>query len=47
MVHFIGADKPWKAGRNASYGSSAYDEMVGRWWAVYDRHYREKVSSQH
>ncbi|KAM0479405.1 hypothetical protein ACHAPX_004616 [Trichoderma viride] len=46
MVHFIGADKPWRAGRNASYGSSAYDEMVGRWWAVYDRHYREKEISQ-
>ncbi|KAH6603327.1 glycosyltransferase family 8 [Trichoderma cornu-damae] len=46
MVHFIGPDKPWRAGRNASYGSSAYDEMVGRWWAVYDRHYREKEISQ-
>ncbi|KAL6790368.1 glycosyltransferase family 8 protein, partial [Trichoderma sp. SZMC 28013] len=46
LVHFIGPDKPWKAGRNASYGSSAYDEMVGRWWAVYDRHYREKEISQ-
>lgn len=44
MVHFIGPDKPWRAGRSASYGSAAYDEMVGRWWAVYDRHYREKVS---
>ncbi|KAL6862345.1 glycosyltransferase family 8 protein [Trichoderma novae-zelandiae] len=46
MVHFIGADKPWRAGRNATYGSAAYDEMVGRWWAVYDRHYREKEISQ-
>ncbi|KAM0255311.1 hypothetical protein ACHAQJ_005901 [Trichoderma viride] len=46
LVHFIGTDKPWRAGRNASYGSSAYDEMVGRWWAVYDRHYREKEISQ-
>ncbi|KAK1237546.1 hypothetical protein MKX08_003171 [Trichoderma sp. CBMAI-0020] len=45
MVHFIGPDKPWRAGRNASYGSSAYDEMVGRWWAVYDRHYREKLAN--
>ncbi|CAK7270452.1 glycogenin glucosyltransferase [Sporothrix epigloea] len=40
MVHFIGSDKPWAQGRNASYGGGAYDEMVGRWWAVYDRHYR-------
>ncbi|PTB63548.1 glycosyltransferase family 8 protein [Trichoderma citrinoviride] len=45
MVHFIGPDKPWRAGRNASYGNGAYDEMVGRWWAVYDRHYREKLAN--
>ncbi|POR33461.1 Glycogenin-1 [Tolypocladium paradoxum] len=40
MVHFIGSDKPWFAGRNAPHGSSPFDDMVGRWWAVYDRHYR-------
>ncbi|KAI0834180.1 glycosyltransferase family 8 protein [Hypoxylon sp. FL0890] len=40
MVHFIGPDKPWFKGRRASVGSSPYDEMTGRWWAVYDRHYR-------
>lgn len=43
MVHFIGADKPWLAGRGAHHGSSPYDEMVGRWWAVHDRHYRAQV----
>jgi glycogenin glucosyltransferase len=45
MVHFIGANKPWFTGRNASQGSSPFDEMVGRWWTVYDRHYKVKVSS--
>ncbi|KAI8627726.1 glycosyltransferase family 8 protein [Xylariaceae sp. FL1651] len=40
MVHFIGPDKPWFKGRYASIGSSPFDEMTGRWWAVYDRHYR-------
>ncbi|KAF3016560.1 glycogenin glucosyltransferase [Neopestalotiopsis sp. 37M] len=40
MVHFIGTDKPWFQGRYASTGSGPYDEMIGRWWAVYDRHYR-------
>ncbi|KAI0515389.1 nucleotide-diphospho-sugar transferase [Xylaria bambusicola] len=40
MVHFIGSDKPWFNGRHASVGSSPFDEITGRWWAVYDRHYR-------
>ncbi|KAL3955181.1 hypothetical protein ACCO45_010744 [Purpureocillium lilacinum] len=44
MVHFIGANKPWLAGRNAPHGNAPYDEMVGRWWAVYDRHYRVPVT---
>jgi glycogenin glucosyltransferase len=43
MGHFIGPTKPWTQGREANRGSTPYDEMVGRWWAVYDRHYRESV----
>jgi glycogenin glucosyltransferase len=46
MGHFIGPSKPWTQGRdahNAHGGSTPYDEMIGRWWAVYDRHYRESV----
>ncbi|GAB1314363.1 glycogenin glucosyltransferase [Madurella fahalii] len=47
MVHFIGSDKPWVQGRGKTTGSSPFDEMVGRWWAVYDRHYRkESTASQ-
>lgn len=43
MVHFIGSEKPWIQGRNSTAGGGAFDEMVGRWWAVYDRHYRAPV----
>lgn len=43
MIHFIGSNKPWFQGRHASTGSPAFDEMTGRWWAVYDRHYRDEV----
>jgi glycogenin glucosyltransferase len=43
MAHFIGQEKPWHQGREAHRGSTPYDEMVGRWWAVYDRHYRGSV----
>lgn len=41
MAHFIGQSKPWTQGRAANSGSTPYDEMIGRWWAVYDKHYRE------
>ena len=41
MVHFIGAEKPWQKGREATEeGTGPYPEMIARWWAVYDRHYR-------
>ncbi|KAI5458402.1 hypothetical protein BGZ63DRAFT_426806 [Mariannaea sp. PMI_226] len=46
LVHFIGSEKPWFTGRDAPHGSGPFDEMVGRWWAVYDRHYRVKESNQ-
>lgn len=46
MVHFIGANKPWFAGRGTQ-GDSPFDDMVGRWWAVYDRHYGAKVILEH
>ncbi|VUC33591.1 unnamed protein product [Clonostachys rosea] len=43
MVHFIGPNKPWFAGRHAKHDDSPFDDMIGRWWAVYDRHYRAQV----
>lgn len=45
MVHFIGSNKPWFSGRNAPRSSGPFNEMIGRWWAVYDRHYRHQVCS--
>ncbi|KAF0639547.1 hypothetical protein FPSE5266_05397 [Fusarium pseudograminearum] len=45
MVHFIGANKPWFTGRDAPSGSGPFTEMIGRWWAVYDRHYRHQENS--
>jgi glycogenin glucosyltransferase len=40
-VHFIGKNKPWFVGRQASTGVGTYGELVGKWWSVYDRHYRQ------
>ncbi|KAI1468669.1 glycosyltransferase family 8 protein [Daldinia caldariorum] len=39
LVHFIGPDKPWFQGRSSTTGSAPFNEMTGKWWAVYDRHY--------
>lgn len=43
IVHFIGQDKPWVQGRNTKH-TGVYDELLGRWWSVYDKHYRVSVS---
>ncbi|KAL8656646.1 MAG: hypothetical protein Q9226_002602 [Calogaya cf. arnoldii] len=45
MVHFIGTDKPWSVGRNWKGATGVYDELLGRWWAVYDKYYREPVGA--
>lgn len=39
MVHFIGREKPWQRGRSAQGTPSAFQEMLSRWWMVYDRHF--------
>lgn len=38
MVHFIGSTKPWMQDRYGGGGPNAYQELLSRWWAVYDRH---------
>jgi len=43
MVHFIGTDKPWLKGRGARGQGGTYGELVSKWWAVYDRHYKQAV----
>jgi glycogenin glucosyltransferase len=44
-VHFIGKDKPWSAGRKGP-GEGVYNELVARWWAVYDKHIKGTVAPQ-
>lgn len=46
MVHFIGREKPWGTGRARmeNEGKGVYKELLGRWWAVHDRHYRISAS---
>ncbi|PYI28748.1 nucleotide-diphospho-sugar transferase [Aspergillus indologenus CBS 114.80] len=46
MIHFIGAQKPWTMGRQVQPVDSPYNKLLGRWWAVYDSHYRPVVSPQ-
>lgn len=43
LVHFIGKNKPWLKDSRYGGGSGVYDELLARWWAVYDRHLRVKV----
>lgn len=43
LVHYIGRDKPWTGERNSKGSSNVYEELLGRWWSVYDRHYRAPV----
>lgn len=44
LVHFIGKDKPWQRARQEKGAPKAFQEMLSRWWAVYDRHFRVSVS---
>lgn len=45
VTHFLGKEKPWQKGREAmsNAGSAVYKELLGSWWAVYDRHYKAQV----
>jgi glycogenin len=44
-VHFIGRDKPWTLGREHRLNYGVYGELLGMWWAVYDRHYRPQSTA--
>ena len=43
VVHYIGHDKPWNIGRGGKGANGIYEEMLGMWWAVYDKHFRAPV----
>ncbi|KAL8739903.1 MAG: hypothetical protein Q9190_007337 [Brigantiaea leucoxantha] len=45
LIHYIGNDKPWIIGRESRSSSGVYEELLGRWWAVYDKHYRESSAN--
>ncbi|KAL9045053.1 MAG: hypothetical protein Q9214_001855, partial [Letrouitia sp. 1 TL-2023] len=45
LIHFIGNDKPWLIGRESKVPTGVYEEMMGRWWAVYDRHFRAPTTA--
>ncbi|KAK3670238.1 glycogenin glucosyltransferase [Recurvomyces mirabilis] len=41
MVHFIGSEKPWQRERGNGKGTpGVFQELLSRWWAVYDRHFK-------
>lgn len=46
-VHFIGKDKPWTLGRENRHNHGVYGELLGRWWSVYDAHYRSQTTAYH
>lgn len=45
VIHFIGRKKPWFTGREKHEANGIYDELLGRWWSIYDKHYRALVKS--
>ncbi|KAJ6036554.1 hypothetical protein N7540_000833 [Penicillium herquei] len=40
LIHFIGSQKPWNMPRQVVPLDSPYNQLLGIWWSVYDRHYR-------
>jgi len=43
MVHFIGKEKPWMTTRSKNAAPGAFNELLYRWWAVYDAHFQAPV----
>ncbi|OXV10971.1 hypothetical protein Egran_01263 [Elaphomyces granulatus] len=44
LLHYIGSQKPWTTPRHTFQGNMPYGQLLGRWWAVYDRHYHPQAS---
>ncbi|KKK26444.1 hypothetical protein P175DRAFT_0501177 [Aspergillus ochraceoroseus IBT 24754] len=44
MIHFIGSQKPWNVPRQVAPFDSPYNQLLGRWWTIYDRHYRPALT---
>ncbi len=45
LVHYIGREKPWTVERYGRGATGMYEELLGRWWSVYDKHYRNPACS--
>ncbi|KAL4941479.1 hypothetical protein BDV06DRAFT_212624 [Aspergillus oleicola] len=45
LVHFIGFQKPWNMSRQVAPFDSPYNQLLGRWWTIYDRHYQATVTT--
>ncbi|KAJ5242650.1 uncharacterized protein N7469_000977 [Penicillium citrinum] len=46
LIHFIGSQKPWNLPRHVVPLESPYNQLLSKWWSVYDRHYRAPIQSQ-
>ncbi|WEW55316.1 glycogenin glucosyltransferase [Emydomyces testavorans] len=40
LVHYIGQKKPWTLPRQTLPVEGPHNQLLARWWAVYDRHYK-------
>lgn len=40
LIHFIGSQKPWNLPRQVVPLESPYNQLLNKWWRVYDKHYR-------
>ncbi|KAL4871554.1 hypothetical protein BDV12DRAFT_183664 [Aspergillus spectabilis] len=46
LIHFIGSQKPWNMPRQVAPFDSPFNQLLGRWWTIYDRHYRSAAILQ-
>lgn len=47
MVHFIGKEKPWMTARSTDVALGPFNELLHRWWAVWDAHFVAPVRAIH
>ncbi|KAJ5545945.1 hypothetical protein N7494_003530 [Penicillium frequentans] len=45
LIHFIGSQKPWNMPRQVVPLDSPYNQLLNKWWSVYDRHYHSPFVS--
>lgn len=45
LIHFIGSQKPWNMPRQVVPLNSPYNQLLNKWWSVYDTHYHSPFVS--